>query len=297
MTFQSDDSAPESGRSAAGEFSDDPPSSAVEANHGPSIVAFFVGVFALSIPFWVVGAIADVELLPGLPVSSLMIVAPLGSALILTYRERGGKGALALLRRSFDHRRIQSPGWYVLIVLIFPIAFLATFAAQWALNRPLPAPDVMLSAAPALLVVFFISALAEELGWSGYALDPMQRRWGPLSASLLLGTIWAVWHVVPLVQVGRDLEWIVWWSLYAVASRVVYTWVYNGTERSVFAVALLHAMANLSWQLFPNDGSHWDAQIGGLVLTLMAVVVVAAKWPGSTFRTTPAQDRQSIVVP
>lgn len=77
----------------------------------------------------------------------------------------------------------------------------------------------------------------------GLALEPLQRRLGALGASLALGAAWSVWHFIPLVQVGRSPEWIAWWTLYAVASRVLYTWIYNNTGRSVFAVALFHAMA------------------------------------------------------
>jgi membrane protease YdiL (CAAX protease family) len=141
------------------------------------------------------------------------------------------------------------------------------------LDRPLPDPTIQWPAAPVLLAVFFISALAEELGWSGYALDPLQRRWGALGASLILGAAWSVWHFIPLAQVGRSPSWIAWWTLYAVASRVLYTWIYNNTGRSVFAVALFHAMANVSWQLFPNNGSHFDPQIAGLVVTAIALLV------------------------
>jgi membrane protease YdiL (CAAX protease family) len=52
------------------------------------------------------------------------------------------------------------------------------------------------------------AGLGEELGWSGYALDPMQARWHALQAGILLGLVWAVWHWVPLVQVHRSAEWI-----------------------------------------------------------------------------------------
>jgi membrane protease YdiL (CAAX protease family) len=41
-----------------------------------------------------------------------------------------------------------------------------------------------------------IAALGEELGWSGYAIDPMQARWGALKASILLGIFWAVYHYI-----------------------------------------------------------------------------------------------------
>jgi membrane protease YdiL (CAAX protease family) len=56
--------------------------------------------------------------------------------------------------------------------------------------------------------VFRATALSEELGWSGYALDPLQDRWGALQAGVLLGVAWAAWHVVPVIQARRALRWI-----------------------------------------------------------------------------------------
>ncbi|MEP7288206.1 MAG: CPBP family intramembrane glutamic endopeptidase [Chloroflexota bacterium] len=75
-------------------------------------------------------------------------------------------------------------------------------------GTPVPAPQIALLPTLMLSVMFFIGALGEELGWSGYAIDPMQDRWGALQASLILGSVWAVWHYVPLVQANRSAAWI-----------------------------------------------------------------------------------------
>ena len=87
------------------------------------------------------------------------------------------------------------------------------------MNMPVPAPQ--LSVVPTLLMflAFFAGALGEELGWSGYAIDPMQRRCNALQAGVLLGLVPALWHIVPLVQAHRPVAWMAWWSLYAVAAR------------------------------------------------------------------------------
>lgn len=69
-----------------------------------SPLTFFVLVFALSLPFWLLGAMAEQGLpLPvNLPVSSLMVVCPLIAALILVYREEKLGGIRRLLQRVFD---------------------------------------------------------------------------------------------------------------------------------------------------------------------------------------------------
>jgi membrane protease YdiL (CAAX protease family) len=235
---------------------------------------FIILVFGLSIPFWVLGARYRIELLPGLPLGAVMVVCPIGAALILIARSSGVGGVVAHLKRSFDSARIRNKLWYLPIVLLPPAVAVLSYGVMHMLNMPLPAPRLSLTTALVLFVLFFISAIGEESGWSGYLIDPLQERWGALNASIVLGLVWAVWHLVPLVQIGRAPGWIAWWALGTVATRVLHTWLYNNTAKSIFGAILFHAMTNLSWQLFPNDGSHYDPRITGLIVTACAVLVV-----------------------
>jgi membrane protease YdiL (CAAX protease family) len=130
-----------------------------------------------------------------------------------------------------------------------------------------------------LLALFFVAALGEELGWSGYALDPMQKRWSALSVGLVLGLVWAVWHIPPLLQSHRPLDWIEWWCVGTVALRVVMVWLYNNAGKSVFAVALFHAVSNLCWQSYPIHGSYFDPRINGLIMLCVAAVVTVVHGP------------------
>ncbi len=102
---------------------------------------------------------------------------------------------------------------------------------------------------------------------------------GALVAAILLGGIWAVYHYVGLVQAHRSLEWIAWWTLYTVAGRVILVWLYNNTGRSVFAATLFHMTINVTWQLFPVEGSYFDPRVTGLILALLAVLILLL-WGG-----------------
>jgi hypothetical protein len=64
-------------------------------------------VFALSIPFYVFGALAGFNLTPDVPVSVLMVVVPATAAAILVHREQGSAGVIDPLKRSFDYKRIK----------------------------------------------------------------------------------------------------------------------------------------------------------------------------------------------
>ncbi len=127
-----------------------------------------------------------------------------------------------------------------------------------------------------MFLAFFIAALSEELGWSGYVIDSMQARWNALEASILVGLVWAVWHYVPLMQAHRSLVWIAWWSLYTVALRVLIVWLYNNTGKSVFAAALFHAFTNASGITFSN---YYDPRITGLIVAFTAAIVTVIWGP------------------
>ena len=235
---------------------------------------FFLLVFALSIPFWVIGGATDLQLMPGLSVSALMGFCPMAAALILVYRDKGATGARALLKRSFDFNRIKSRRWLVPVLLLMPAVSLVVYGLMRWTGMPLPAAQFHLFPALLMFIAFFVGAVGEELGWSGYALEPMQARWGALGASVLLGLVGIAWHLTLLLQIGRPPTWIAWWCLYALTLRIFTVWLYNNTGKSVFSAALFHATVNLSYMLFPVYGSHFDMRLAGLVMAGAAVLVV-----------------------
>ncbi|MCY7304870.1 MAG: CPBP family intramembrane metalloprotease [Rhodoferax sp.] len=253
---------------------------------------FFALVFALSVPFWWFGSVSDLQLMPDLSVSALMTFCPMVAALLLFNRESGMAGVRGLLKRSFDYRRITDKRWYLPILLLMPAVSFVVYGLMRVLELPLPgAPtqaqpiaDLLMDfpVVPALLMftAFFVGALGEELGWSGYVLDPLQRRWGALWAALILGAVAVAWHLFPLLVLHRAPACIGWWYLYAVASRILIVWLFNNTGGSVFAVPLFHATLNLSFMLFPVNGSYFDMRRGGLVMAGVAARVVVFRGPG-----------------
>ncbi len=213
-----------------------------------------------------------------------MFFCPGVAALMLVYGEDQTVGVTELLKRSLDYKRIRAMIWYAPIILLSPGIMILSYALMRLMGGPLPTPQFTVPAALALFLAFFVAATCEELGWSGYAIDPMQDRWGALPAGVLLGFVWAAWHIVPLLQAHRSPGWIAWWCLSTVATRVLVVWLYNNTGKSVFATALFHTMTNVSWLLFPIYGSHYDPRIAGPITALAAVLVAVAWGPRTLSR-------------
>lgn len=251
---------------------------------GRSPLTFFALVFALAVPFWLLGAIVKVQLMPGLPIAALMFFVPGLAGLILAWREGGVARAGALARRAVDFRKIRPLAWLAPILLLMPAVGAAAFAVTRMAGAPIPAPRIEFLPTLGLCLVFLVAAIGEELGWSGYAIDPLQKRWGALTASLMLGAVWAVFHYVALLQAQRSLAWIAWWSFGTVAIRVLIVWLYDNMRGSVAAAALFHMSLNVTWQLYPIHGSWFDPRVQGLILAMMAVIVVIVWGPQTLTR-------------
>ena len=255
----------------------------VSGNRSP--LTFFLLVFCLSIPVWVVGPLAE-RLLPGqmptdLPVSSLMAFCPIIAAVILVRRDEGAEGVKRLLRRAFDYKRIGRKTWYVPILFLWPAVMVLEYGLLKLVGVPLPDPRLPVLMLPLSFAIFFVAAVGEEMGWQGYAIDPLQGRWGALTASILVGIVWAGWHVVPFLQMGRTPAWILWQGTSMVMARILTVWIYNNTGRSVFAAILFHAMNNVATVLLPGYGWPYDPFLA-LVITAPAAAVITFLWGGDT---------------
>lgn len=240
-----------------------------------SPLEFYLLLFAISIPFWLLGFIDDKGLpLPmNLPISALMFVCPLVTALILVYRENKLDGIYRLFKIVYHHEKLKKKIWYVPSILLMPFIMLLSYTVMLLLSLPIPKLYIPLLQVPIFFILFFISATCEETGWMGYVFEPMQDRWDALKSSIILGTVWAIWHVIPFIQAHNSPKWIVSQCFFTIAARVLIVWIYNNTEKSILLAILFHTMINVSWSLFPNYGSYYNPTITGAITATIAVLV------------------------
>ncbi|MFG1928634.1 CPBP family intramembrane glutamic endopeptidase [Cryptosporangium sp. NPDC048952] len=248
---------------------------------------FFASVFVWSTPFWALGVLADTvsECLPlRLPVSALMFVCPLLAA-VFVLRSGHQRGAMrTLLRRTVAARPGRTPWWYVPALLLMPGVLVLSYALMRWKGTAAPAATVDLRLLPVLVAAFLVAAACEEAGWTAYATDALQQRFSALVTALLVGAVWAVWHVVPYLQAGRSAAWIGWQCVATVALRLLIVWLYNTTGSSVAVACLFHAMINVSTAVFPANGSHYDPAVTGPVLVVSAFVVTFLWGPATLAR-------------
>ena len=254
----------------------------VPENKSP--LKFFLLVLLLSIPFLILGAMAGdlTKILPiKLPISALMTFCPLLAATILVYKQREMQGVKELLKLSFDFKKIKDKKWYIPIVFVMPVIAVLSYWYMKVTGGIIPEPQVSPLFAFILFFVLFIGAIGEEVGWSGYIIDPLQNRYGAFKASMIVGFAWAIWHIIPYYQAHRTTGWIVWQGIGTVFLRTIMVWIFNNTGKSVFAMILFHTMINITEFLFPNYGSHYDPFIFA-ILTIITAIAITYLWGTKT---------------
>jgi membrane protease YdiL (CAAX protease family) len=128
--------------------------------------------------------------LAAIPVSFV----PAACALTVLRMAGSDEDRLALRRRLTTIR--VGWRWYVVALVALPAAHLAGVALA-----TLPRGAVgSHPAALALLPLFLVTSLGEEIGWRGYALPKLQERFSPLAAALILGVVWSAFHWAALLS-------------------------------------------------------------------------------------------------
>ena len=120
--------------------------------------------------------------------------------------------------------------------------------------------------------------LGEELGWRGFALPRLLNGRSALSAGVILGTIWGVWHLPAFIIAGtpqNNMSFPI-FMISVVALSVLMTWAFKGTRGSVLAAALIHWTFNTCSDMTRMPLALFSAG----VLVIAAAVVVAIAGPG-----------------
>jgi membrane protease YdiL (CAAX protease family) len=248
------------------------------------LISFFVLTYALAWILW----LPLIVFRDTIPASLGLILSILGSAvpsllaIVLTAIVLDRGSLRKLLGRLLIWR--VNPLWYLVVVLL-PVAFAGgTVALNTLVGGPAISLDVALLSAVITLafMIFPGSSMGEEIGWRGYALPRLQAGRSALSASLIVGVIWAFYHL-PLFFTGQEFRSpsiLAPFVISVIALSVLLTWVYNSTGGSLLMVVLLHATANLPLTLLLEPlGSRamvpYVFFVGLMVVAAIVVVIVA----------------------
>jgi membrane protease YdiL (CAAX protease family) len=219
------------------------------------VVAYFALTFAIS---WS-GALAvaaphlirhqPLPKITGILMFPVMLLGPSFAGVVLTRIVDGKNGLRVLFSQIF--RAWVPPVWYTAL-LIPPLLILTVLLFLQRFVSPVYAPNHFFVG-----IVFGIPAgFLEEIGWMGYAFPKMRSPNDGLAPSILLGLLWAVWHLPVIDYLGTATPHGAYWlpfflafSLAMTAMRVLIAWVYTNAK-SVLLAQLMHVSSTSSLVLF-----------------------------------------------
>jgi uncharacterized protein len=233
------------------------------------LIAFFVLAYLLT--WWIY------PLLKFSPLLGIFgLFGPAIAAIIVAAVTGGKSGVKALLRRVVLWR-VGLP-WYVIALGLPTILSLATAALAYLVGAT---EFIRVGALAPIELVLFVLVVGEELGWRGYALPRLLEKRSALTASLILGLLWGLWHLPTLLvpgtpQYGLPLAAFV---LLTIEYSILMTWVFLHTLGSVLIATLFHGAINLSQGVFVGaiDGAtrYWLLCIVYGVAAVIAAIALA----------------------
>jgi membrane protease YdiL (CAAX protease family) len=212
----------------------------------------------------------------------------------------GGRRGFVDLLRPFGRWRVSLGLWG--LAIFGPAVLYSIGLGVYLLGGGDPPPFIMireeLNLIPLYLVMVVLmpwnGPVGEEFGWRGYALPRLQTKYGPVIASLVIGTIWGIWHLpsffAPLGVVGAiyaevGMIFILLYTLGTIANSIFMTWFYNKSIASALVAGIVwHASINFwapvllsdSSLVTAREGTHLPTIAPDLYLTVLAVQIAAA---------------------
>ena len=264
---------------------------------GHPVLTYYALVFAISwgsaLVFMGLGAFLgtkEISFVGLSPIALLAFLAGPSVAGILTAGLVHGKAGLRDVGSRLLRWRVGIR-WYAVALLTAPLLTIATLLAL-SLTSPVFLPALVTSADKAsLLLAGIASALVvpvfEELGWTGFAVPELRKRYGVLTTGLIVGLIWGVWHL-PLFAGSAGSSTIIPPALFLavllfswlVAYRVLMVWAYDRT-RSLLMMMVMHApivfgsLVLIPLSLSPERVATFDLAFAALLWVVVVVVALA----------------------
>jgi CAAX protease family protein len=222
---------------------------------------FFAFTFFFAWMLWLPLVLASVGIIPlgkefvakwWLPVTLLAGFAPALGALY-SLRTLNGKGAILQHLRGLLDLRLGWKAWIVPIIVLGGSSY-AVYMLPERWVGPSPATSFSAWFLPFfLLAMVVLGGGQEELGWRGYILDPIEDRLGPLLGNLVLGVVWAVWHL-PLFFIPNSSQASMPFAgfvLLMTGWSCFFSWVRQSSGKRVLSGLYAHGVANTFGSLFP----------------------------------------------
>lgn len=256
-------------------------------------IRFFVITFLWSWFFWTAPSlfskmgIPEISAVMSVIGSYLGIIAAFGplAGAFISLRSMEGKGAVKKYLKSFLSFNFGWKVWVSIFLVIGGFSFLAWIIPEFfGASRP-PQYLTNFYVFPLFfLLMVFLGGGQEEIGWRGYILHYLEKRYGLINGSLILGIIWAIWHIPLWFIPGTNQIYMNFFAfmLGCIGLSYFFSWVIEASGKRLLSGLVVHGAMNAFMALFPPiiresnviQVRFWLSQI---MIFIIGVIVVIAR--------------------
>jgi membrane protease YdiL (CAAX protease family) len=212
-------------------------------------------------------------------VFSLGVYGPLIAA-VTSSLLTGGKPALRKLWEEITTWRVGL--YWFLTVMFLPIILNLAGSVPAVLTCSLYNPSIPLQYFLPYFGFQLVTSGMEEIGWRGYALPCLQRRYTAERSSWILGVVWGVWHFPSIAFIyytaGPFLANYLFASLLSIVGLTfVYTWLYNNMQ-SVSMMIIFHGWSNTLGMYIVNAFNNPTAVLLTAALNWILAIILVRRY-------------------
>ena len=227
--------------------------------------------------------------MPGVILYSIGGLGPAFSAIYLVRKIQQKDERHEFWRRVIDYKRVPLR-WFIASLFIPPFIAILTvlvsrsFSPEYANWQPL----WLVVQNPLMFVLFLVSTLLfgplpEEIGWRGYGLESLQKKYSALQSSLIVGLFWVIWHIPLFLTKDSGFAalyplfsldfWL--WGFSLISISIIMTWIFNHTGKSTLTAILFHFSMSATSGFFSFKSQMQSIMLFGFILFALFVLVVS----------------------
>ena len=197
-----------------------------------------------------------------------------------------GKNSLKSLFKAIVKWRVKFKWYLIIIILGIALCGLSLLLFNWITGQSI-LPDQPYNFVFYFILILFVSAFWEEIGWRGFLLPVLQEKYTAIKSSLIIGFVWGLWHLPIYLAINPygDKTIIYWLMMFigCFALSIIATYLYNSTKGSLLICILFHNAINTSAAYFYGNikGEELRPLLIWILLLIVSAAIIFLKTKGS----------------
>lgn len=257
-------------------------------------IRFFIVTFVFSWLFWALaiffgrGSSNDVVYTSSGIVMPLMVIGAFGPAIgaFVSLHSIEGKGTIKNYCKKFLSLKFGWKVWLLMFLILGGTYFISWIIPEFLGEARIPSflPNLYIFPIYLLLMIFFGGG-QEEIGWRGYILPYLEKRYGLIIGSLILGIIWAFWHIPLWFIPGTSQAYMnfIAFTFMTIGFSYIFSWIREASGNRLLSGLVVHGLANGFGAIFPtvvleNNTKQIRFWIYGIAIIVIGIIIVIIRY-------------------